>query len=180
MCEPGRPCCCMDFSLGLRLGPRNKKASHHQPPPPPGHSPPAASPCLSCPPSACHCPCPCPGCPPPTCSCSASYATNCPSCPGLPGPPCTCSCPPCPACPPLTCPRSPCTPCSGPYLTCCHPSPCPMYSCSKGQATCPSSCLGCSDNCGYGRGAAWGPPGSTGRCSCCFRGQRTSWHCLIV
>ncbi|XP_074230900.1 uncharacterized protein LOC123619506 [Camelus bactrianus] len=170
----------MDFSLGLRLGPRNKKASHQQPLPPSGHGPPAASPCLSCPPSTCACPCP--GCPPPTCSCTAhpSHAATCPSCPGLLGPPCTCSCPPCPACPPLTCPHSSCIPCCGPHLTCCHPSPCPMYVCSKGRAPCSSSCLGCSDSYGCGRGAAWGPLGSTGRCSCCFRGQRTSRHCLIV
>ncbi|XP_059967925.1 uncharacterized LOC122455340 homolog [Mesoplodon densirostris] len=170
----------MDFSLGLRLGPRNKKPSHQHPPPPSGHGPLAASPCLSCPPSACACPCP--GCPPPTCSCTTYpyYAAPCSSCPGLPGPPCTCPCPPCPACPPSTCPLSSCSPCSAPHLTCCHPSACPMYPCSRGQAACSSSCLGCGDSCGRGRGAAQGPPVSAGRCSCCFRGHRTSRHCLIV
>ncbi|XP_069347154.1 keratin-associated protein 12-4 [Eulemur rufifrons] len=170
----------MDFSLGLRLGPRNKKAAHQEPPTPSRHGPPAASPCLSCPSSACTFPCP--GCPPPTCSCTCpSYAAPCPSCPSLPGPPCTCSCPPCPACPPLTCPHTSCVPCSGPPLACCHPSPCPIYPCSRGRAACLSSHMGCSDSCGCGRGAAWGPPGSTGCCSCCFRGQRTSrGRCLIV
>uniref|UniRef100_A0A8C9ADG4 Uncharacterized protein n=1 Tax=Prolemur simus TaxID=1328070 RepID=A0A8C9ADG4_PROSS len=171
----------MDFSLGLRLGPRNKKAAHQEPPTPSRHGPPAASPCLSCPPSACTFPCP--GCPPPTCSCTTcpSYTAPCPSCPSLPGPPCTCSCPPCPACPPLTCPHTSCVPCSGPPLACCHPSPCPIYPCSRGRAACLSSCMGCSDSCGCGRGAAWGPPGSTGCCRCCFRGQRTSrGRCLIV
>uniref|UniRef100_A0A673T528 Uncharacterized protein n=1 Tax=Suricata suricatta TaxID=37032 RepID=A0A673T528_SURSU len=164
----------MDFSLGLRLGLRNKKATHQQPPTPSGH----AAPCLSCPPSACLGPCP--SCPPPTCSCPAypSHAATCPSCPSLPGPPCTCSCPPCPVCPPLTCPHSSCIPCAGPHVPCCHPSPCPIYPCSRGPAACTSSCLGCSDSCGCGPGA---PPGSIGRCSRCFRGQRTSQrHCLIV
>ncbi|XP_070351165.1 keratin-associated protein 9-8 [Equus asinus] len=174
----------MDFSLGLRLGPRNKKATHQQPPIPSGHGPPTASPCLSCQPSVRACPCP--GCPPPTCSGTAypSYAATCPSCPSLPGPPCTCSCPPCPpcpACPPSTCPHSSCIPCPGPQVTCCHLSPCPNYPCSKGRASCLTSCLGCSDSCGCGRGAAWGPPGSIGRCNCCSRGQRPSQrHCLIV
>ncbi|XP_066110973.1 uncharacterized homolog [Saccopteryx bilineata] len=166
----------MDFSLGLRLGPRNKKATHQQPPAPSGHGPPAASFCLYCPPSACACPCPV--CPPPTCNCAAylSYTTTCPSCPSLLGPPCTCSCPPCPACPPSTCPHSSCVPCS---VTCCHPSSCSIYPCPKGRSACPSSCLGYSDNCGCT--TAWGPPGSTGYHSCCFRGQGTSrWHCLIV
>lgn len=180
--NPQPACCCslMDFSLGLRLGPRNKKATHQQPPAPSGHGPPAASPCLSCPLSACACTCP--GCLPPTCSCTAYpyYAATCPSCPNL-GPPCSCSCScsPCPACPPSTCPHSSCVPCSGPHSTCCHPSPCPIYPRSKGQAACPSSCLGYSDGCG--QGLAWGTPGSIGHCSCCFRGQRTSQrHCLIV
>ncbi|KAF6117165.1 hypothetical protein HJG60_000128 [Phyllostomus discolor] len=172
----------MDFSLGLRLGSRNKKATQQQPPAPSVHSPPAASLCLSCPSSACACPCP--GCPPPTCSsCTAypSYTTTCPSCPRLPGPPCTCTCPPCPACLPSTHPHRPCVPCSGPHLPCCHPSPCPIYPCTKGLSACPSSCLGYSDNCSCGQGPTWGPPGSTGHHSCCFTGQRTSQrHCLIV
>ncbi|XP_057364253.1 uncharacterized LOC122455340 homolog [Manis pentadactyla] len=172
----------MDFSLGLRLGPRNKKATLQQLPTPSGHGPPAASPCLSCVPSACACHCP--GCLPPCCSCtvSPSYVATCPSCPSLPGPPyTTCSCPPCPACPPLTGPHSSCVPCSGPHLICCPSSSCPTCPCSVGQAACPSSYLGCSDSCGFGRGVGWGPLGSTGRCSCCSRGQRTSQgHCLIV
>lgn len=171
----------MDFSLGLHLGPRNKKATHQQPPAPSGHVPPAASLCLSCPPSACACPCP--ACPPPTCNCTAcpSYAATCPSCPNLLGPPCTCSCP---ACPPSTCHHSSCVPCSDPHLTYCHPSPCPIYPSAKGQSACPSSCLAYSNNCGCGRGPASGPPGSIDHCSCCFKGQRATrtsrWHCLIV
>ncbi|KAL4839757.1 hypothetical protein H8958_008403 [Nasalis larvatus] len=172
----------MDFSLGLRLGPRNKKPAHQEPPARSRHGPPAASPCLSCPPSACAFPCP--GCPPPPCSCTAcpSSATPCPTCPSFPGPSCTCSCPRCPACPPLTCPHNSCVSCSGPPLTCCHPSPCPVYPCSVSRPACLSSRLGCSDSCSCGRGAAWGPPGSLGCCSCCFRGQqRTSQgRCLII
>ncbi|KAM5287658.1 uncharacterized protein ACOB6Z_000452 [Ctenodactylus gundi] len=169
----------MDFSLGLRLGPRNKKTSRPEAPTTSGHGPPVAtSPCLPCPAS-----CPCPGCPPPFCSCAAcpSYAPLCPSCPSLPGPPCTCSCPPCPACPSLACSQTSCVACSSPHLPCCHPSPCPVYSCSKGQAACRSSCLGCADRCGCGRGSAWVPPGSTGCCGLCFRRQRGSrGHCMII
>nr|XP_045009409.1 keratin-associated protein 5-9-like [Jaculus jaculus]XP_045009410.1 keratin-associated protein 5-9-like [Jaculus jaculus] len=171
----------MDFSLGLRLGPRNKKTTQQEPPTSSGHGPSATSPCLSCP-SACACPCP--GSLPPACSCTAcpSYAATCQSCPGLPGPPCTCSCPPCPACPPLTCPHTSYGPCSGPPLACCHLSPCPGYSLSKGQAACLSShCLGCSENCSCSRRAAWAPQGSTGCCNFCFRGHRTSRGlCLII
>ncbi|KAM9673346.1 uncharacterized protein ACIGJ3_008192 [Trichechus inunguis] len=175
----------MDFSFGLRVGPRNKKVAHQQPPRLSGHGPPAAFPCLSCPHSVSACPCP--ACPPPICSCTAcpSYAATCPSCPSLPGPPCICSCPPCPAGPSLAGPHTFCIVCAGPPFTCSHPPPCPIYPCSKGRAAYPSSCLGCSDSCsdscGCGRGAAWGPPGSIGRCSCCFRGQHTSQgRCLIV
>ncbi|XP_077024108.1 uncharacterized protein LOC143689976 [Tamandua tetradactyla] len=170
----------MDFSLGLRLGPRNKKAAHQQPPAPSRHSPLAVSPCISYPTSVCACPCP--ACPPPTCSCTAcpSYAATCPSCPSLPGPPCICSCPPCPACPSLACPHTSCIPCTGLPLNSSYSSPCPIYR-SKGQAACPSFRLGCGDSCSCGRGAAWASPASTGCCSCCFRGQRTSrGHCLIV
>uniref|UniRef100_A0A8D2DTV2 Uncharacterized protein n=1 Tax=Sciurus vulgaris TaxID=55149 RepID=A0A8D2DTV2_SCIVU len=174
----------MDFSVGLRLGPRKKKISYQEPPTHSGHGAPAASPCLPCPPSSCTCSCP--GCPLPSYSCTAcpSYAATCPSCPSLPGPPCTCPCPPCPACPPLSCPHISCVPCSGPPLTCCHPSSCPIYPCSKGQAACRSSRssrLGCSDSCGCGQGATWGLPGSIGCCNFCLRRQRPSQgRCLIV
>ncbi|XP_076413024.1 uncharacterized protein LOC107401800 [Peromyscus maniculatus bairdii] len=171
----------MDFSLGLRLGPRNKKATYQEPPPPSGHGPPATSPCLSCPPS---CPsCPPPSCPPPSCPCTAcpSYTSPCPSCPGLPGPPCTCSCPPCPACPPSTCPHTYCVPCSSPPVTYCHPSPCPVYPCSSSQACPRSSHPGCGSGCSCGHSTAWRPRGSTGGCSCCFRRQRASRGlCLII
>lgn len=169
----------MDFSLGLRLGPRNKKATYQEPPPSSGRGPPATSPCLSCPPSTCACPCP--SCPPPTCSCTACPSYTCPSCPGLPGPPCTCSCSPCPTCPPSTCPHTYCVPCSSPPLTYCQPSPCPIYPCPTGQTACGSSHLGCSSSCSYGRGTAWKSRGSTGRCSFCFRRQRASQGlCLII
>ncbi|XP_063120440.1 uncharacterized LOC122455340 homolog [Rattus norvegicus] len=177
----------MDFSLGLRLGPQNKKAIYQEPPPSSVRGPPTTSPCLSCPPSACACPCP--SCPPPPCSCTAcpsDAAATCPSCPGLPGPPCTCSCPPCPACPPSTCPHTYCVLCSSPSTTCCRPSPCPTYSCSGGHClsttACRSSRLGCSSSCSCGRGVAWGPRGSTGCCSVCFRRQRAASRglCQII
>uniref|UniRef100_A0A8C2LRH9 Predicted gene 9918 n=1 Tax=Cricetulus griseus TaxID=10029 RepID=A0A8C2LRH9_CRIGR len=171
----------MDFSLGLRLGPRNKKATYQDPPPSSGHGPPATSPCLSCPPSACACPCP--SCPPPTCPCNTcpSYTGTCPSCPVLPGPPCTCSCPPCPVCPPSTCPHNYCVPCSSSPMTHCHHSPCPSYPCSAGQTACQGSHLACSSSCSCGRGTAWKPRGSTGCCSFCFRRQRASQGlCLII
>ncbi|XP_063110896.1 uncharacterized LOC122455340 homolog [Cavia porcellus] len=170
----------MDFSLGLRLGPRNTKAAHQQPPTPSGHGPLAApSPCLPCPLSVCASPCP--GCPPPPCPCTGCpyYRATCPFCPILPGPPWTCSSP-CPACPPLTCPHTYCVSCSGPHPTCCHLSPCPIYPCSEGQAACRSPYLGCSDRCSCSRGAAWVSQGSTGCCNFCFRGQRTSQRCCMI
>ncbi|XP_051015525.1 uncharacterized LOC122455340 homolog [Acomys russatus] len=172
----------MDFSLGLRLGPRNKKATHQEPLPSSGHGPPSTSPCFSCPPSACACPCP--SCPLPACSCTAcpSYTATCPSCPGLPGSPCTCSCPPCPACPPSTCPHTYCTPCSSPPMTYCHPSACPVCPCSIGQTACRSSHPGFSGSYSCSHGTAWGPRGSTGCCSSvCFRRRRASQGlCLII
>uniref|UniRef100_A0A8C6N2B2 Predicted gene 9918 n=1 Tax=Mus spicilegus TaxID=10103 RepID=A0A8C6N2B2_MUSSI len=174
----------MDFSLGLRLGPRNKKATYQEPPPSSGRGPPATSPCLPCPPTACACPCP--SCPPLPCSCTAcpsdAAAATCPSCPGLPGPPCTCSCPPCPACPPSMCPHTYCLLCSGPSMTYCRPSPCPIYSCHGSQTACRSSHLGCSSGCSCSRGVAWGPRDSTGYCGVCFRSQKRASRglCQII
>ncbi|XP_075409398.1 uncharacterized protein LOC142451492 [Tenrec ecaudatus] len=174
----------MDFSLGLHVGPRNKKVARHQPPMPSGHGPPAASPGLPCPSSVCACPCP--ACPPPSCSCPAGpySVAPCPSCPSLPGPPCVCFYPPCPACPPLVGPHTSCSPCAGPPVTCCHLPPHPIYPHSKGQAAYPISCWGRQDGCSCGPGATWGPPGATeGHSSycCCRRGQRISpGRCQIV
>ncbi|XP_054552649.1 uncharacterized LOC122455340 homolog [Talpa occidentalis] len=164
----------MDFSLGLRLGSRNKRATNQRPPAPSAQGLPVAS-CPAC--ALFACAGPCPG---HSCTAYPSCTTTCPSCPSLPGPPCACPCPPCPARPPLTCPHVSCIPCSGPHLTCC-PSPCPVFPHTKGRAVCLSSCVGCCDSCVCGPGASWGPSVSNDRCCCCFRGQRTSQgRCLIV